>query len=377
MRKNLIIHNGNISIGGQEKMLIELLKLLNSEKYNILLLIEENNGIRNDYINEIPSWVEYKFLTSEKFMKKLENTKKNRNFISKFYYSILLKRKKKIAMKNMEKYLGFADIIIDYDMGLLRYLHKLKITGKKLVGWCHLGEGERLKNKRKQQNLEKYNYIVTLNEVMKQGFEKNTSNPKILKIYNFMDFSLIREKSKMPLEKKYGKYIISIGSLTKVKNHQLLIKSFAKLKKAEKIEEKLIILGEGKERKNLENLIETLGMKEEVLLLGKIKDPYNYLLNSELFVLPSKLEGMPLTLLEALSLDKMVIATKNCGSDEVLQYKYGVSIDEDENELAKTIEFYLKNRDEREKFEKIASERIKDFERENIKTVIERFIDTL
>lgn len=377
MKKNLIIHNGNISIGGQEKMLIELLKLLSPEKYNILLLIEENNGVRNDYINEIPSWVEYKFLTTEKFMQRLENAKRNKNFISKFYYSILLKRKKKIAIKNMEKYLGFADIIIDYDMGLLRYLHKLKIVGKTLVGWCHLGEGERLKNKRKQQNLEKYNYIVTLNEVMKQGFEKNTSVPQILKIYNFMDFSLIREKSKIPMQKDYGDFIISIGSLTKVKNHQLLIRSFSLLKKDRKIKEKLIILGEGKERENLERLINELGMRDEILLLGKIKDPYNYLLNSKLFVLPSKLEGMPLTLLEALSLNKMIIATKNCGSDEILQYKYGVSVDEDEKEMAKTIEFYLRNKDEREKFEKIASERIKDFEREKIKIVIEKFIDTL
>ena len=109
MKKKLIIHNGNISIGGQEKMLIEFLKVLDPNKYDILLLIEENNGKRNDYINDIPSWIKYHFLTSEKFMEKLEKNKKSKNPIRKFFYSLLLKRKKIIAINELKKYLDFSN----------------------------------------------------------------------------------------------------------------------------------------------------------------------------------------------------------------------------------------------------------------------------
>ena len=57
MKKKLLIHNGSISIGGQEKMLIEFLKVLNPEKYEVLLLIEQNIGKDKNYVDEIPEWI--------------------------------------------------------------------------------------------------------------------------------------------------------------------------------------------------------------------------------------------------------------------------------------------------------------------------------
>lgn len=377
MKKKLIIHNGNISIGGQEKMLIEFLRLLSPEKYEVLLLIEEDNGKRNDYINDIPSWIEYRFLTTERFMESLEKNRKSKNPIRKIIYSLQLKRKKIIAINELKKYLNYSNIIIDYDMGLIRNLHRIDLKDKILIGWSHAGEGAPLKSKQKRENLEKYNYIVAINERMKEGYEKNTKKPKIIKIYNFMDFSKILELSREEMDYDLDDYIISVGSLTENKNHKLLIESFYRLKKEEKNKEKLIILGEGKERENLEKLIKKLNLEKEVLLLGQKKNPYNYILNSKLFVLPSKNEGMPLTLLEALSLGKMIIATRNNGSNEILNSKYGVLVENDINELTNNIYYYLINVDERKYYEKLTQERIKDFEKNKIKRIVEEFIDNL
>jgi glycosyltransferase involved in cell wall biosynthesis len=377
MKKKLIIHNGNISIGGQEKMLIEFLRLLSPAKYEVLLLIEEDNGKRNDYINDIPSWIEYRFLTTERFMESLEKNRKSKNPIRKIIYSLQLKRKKIIAINELKKYLNYSNIIIDYDMGLIRNLHRIDLKDKILIGWSHAGEGAPLKSKQKRENLEKYNYIVAINERMKEGYEKNTKKPKIVKIYNFMDFSKILELSREEMDYDLDDYIISVGSLTENKNHKLLIESFYKLKKEEKNKEKLIILGEGKERENLEKLIKKLNLEKEVLLLGQKKNPYNYILNSKLFVLPSKNEGMPLTLLEALSLGKMIIATRNNGSNEILNSKYGVLVENDINELTNNIYYYLINVDERKYYEKLTQERIKDFEKNKIKRIVEEFIDNL
>lgn len=52
------------------------------------------------------------------------------------------------------------------------------------------------KSKQKRENQERYNYIVTINERMKRGFEKNTTHPKIEKLYNFMGLENIVEKVK-------------------------------------------------------------------------------------------------------------------------------------------------------------------------------------
>ena len=379
MRKKLLIHNGNISIGGQEKMLMEFLNILNSKKYEILLLIEENNGKRNDYIDRIPKWIDYKFLTTEEFMNKIEKYQSSKNFLKKLYYSHLLKLKKKISLKELRKYLNFSDIIIDYDMGLLRNLHKINLQNKKIIGWSHAGSGELLRKKQKRENVNKYDCIVTINETMKNGYLKNYNNKEVVKIYNFLDFDLIEKKAEEKLEKDYGKYIISVGSLTENKNHKLLINVFKILKDKYKVSEKLLIAGEGRERENLEKQIRELNLENDVLLLGQKENPYKYIKNSELYILPSKSEGLPLTLLEAMRLRKMVICIKNDGTNEVLEdRKYGEFILENETEkIAEKINYYLKNRDERKKYEELGYERAKEFSKENGKKIIEEFIDRL
>lgn len=379
MKKKLLIHNGNISIGGQEKMLMEFLNILDSKKYEILLLIEENNGKRNDYIDRIPKWVDYKFLTTEEFMNKIEKYQSSKNFLEKLYYSHLLKLKKKISLKELKKYLNFSDIIIDYDMGLLRNLHKINLQNKKIIGWSHAGSGELLRKKQKRENVNKYDCIVTINETMKNGYLKNYNNKEVVKIYNFLDFDLIEKKAEEKLEKDYGKYIISVGSLTENKNHKLLINAFKILKNKYKVSEKLLIAGEGKERENLEKQIKELNLENDVLLLGQIENPYKYIKNSELYILPSKSEGLPLTLLEAMRLRKMVICIKNDGTNEVLEdRKYGEFTLENETEkIAEKINYYLENKNERKKYEELGYERAKDFSKENGKKVIEEFIDRL
>ena len=378
MKKKLLIHNGNISIGGQEKMLMEFLNILDSKKYEILLLIEENNGKRNDYIDRIPKWVDYKFLTTEEFMNKIEKYQSSKNFLEKLYYSHLLKLKKKISLKELKKYLNFSDIIIDYDMGLLRNLHKINLQNKKIIGWSHAGSGELLRKKQKRENVNKYDCIVTINETMKNGYLKNYNNKEVVKIYNFLDFDLIEKKAEEKLEKDYGKYIISVGSLTENKNHKLLINAFKILKDKYKVSEKLLIVGEGKERENLEKQIKELNLENDVLLLGQKENPYKYIKNSELYILPSKSEGFSLTLVEAMYLQKMIISTHNNGSEELVkENKYGVLIENNADKMAEKINYYLENKDERKKYEELGYERAKDFSKENGKKVIEEFIDRL
>lgn len=378
MRKKLLIHNGNISIGGQEKMLMEFLNILDSKKYEILLLIEENNGKRNDYIDRIPKWVDYKFLTTEEFMNKIEKYQSSKNFLEKLYYSHLLKLKKKISLKELKKYLNFSDIIIDYDMGLLRNLHKINLQNKKIIGWSHAGSGELLRKKQKRENVNKYDCIVTINETMKNGYLKNYNNKEVVKIYNFLDFDLIEKKAEEKLEKDYGKYIISVGSLTENKNHKLLINAFKILKDKYKVSEKLLIAGEGKERENLEKQIRELNLENDVLLLGQKENPYKYIKNSELYVISSKDESFSLTLVEAMFLKKLVISVKSNGPIEILKNnKYGVLVENNANEMAEKINYYLENKDERKKYEELGYERAKDFSKENGKKVIEEFIDRL
>lgn len=378
MKKRLLIHNGSISIGGQEKMLVEFLKALSPEKYEVLLLIEQNIGDGKSYIEEIPKWIRYSFLTSQNFSRSLEKSRHSKNPLKRAWYSFLLREKKRRATREIQKYLDFSDIIIDYNMGLLRNLHKLNLEGKILVGWSHAGNGEPPKSKQKRENQERYDYIVTINERMKRGFEKNTTHPKIEKLYNFMGLENIVEKSEVEIAEDF-RYILSVGSLTENKNQSLLIDVFSELKKEQNIPEKLVLIGEGKERESLENKIKNLGMEKEIFLLGARLNPYNYIKRAELYIVTSKEEGFSLTTLEAMALKTMVIATKTDGTREILgeDSKYGKLVENNKEELKKEIAYYLKNIDKRREYEELAYKRAHDFSKENAVAKIEEFIDKL
>ncbi|MGL6115425.1 MAG: glycosyltransferase [Cetobacterium sp.] len=379
-KKNIIIHTGNISVGGQEKMMIEFLKILSPEKYNITLLIEEDKDHGNHYEKYIPNYVKYYFLTSKEFIKKLLLQKHNKTLLNKVLYSINLKRKKSIAINNLNKYIKEADLIIDYDLGLLRTLHKVKLHKNiPIIGWSHLGNGKPLKNKQKEKNMLLYNTIVTINETMKNGFIENYGHKgvNIVKIGNFIDEDLILEKSKDIIsENNLGNFILSIGALTERKNFSQLIETFHSLITQYNLDTNLVILGEGPQRNSLETLIKELNLTERVFLLGKKLNPYPYIAKCEFFVLPSLEEGFPVVLMEAMTLGKMIFAKNNSGNDEVLsQGQYGILSEDINKDFPSLFHKALTVSEYKINFEKLSKKRSLDFYKENAKFLIESLID--
>ena len=111
---------------------------------------------------------------------------------------------------------------------------------------------------------------------------------------------------------KRKKEIVSVGRLTKQKNFECLIKAFSKLD-SEFNEYKLIIYGEGEERKKLENLIENLNLQDRVFLPGIEQNIKSKIYNASIFALPSIYEGISNALIEALALGVPTIATDSSG----------------------------------------------------------------
>ena len=112
--------------------------------------------------------------------------------------------------------------------------------------------------------------------------------------------------------------------LVKNKNFSLLLNAYAKAD----IVEDLVILGVGDEETMLKALAKTLGIADRVHFLGFKPNPYPYVAKAEYFVSTSNAEGFPNAIVEAMCLNKPVIAT-NCesGPAEIIaeQYPYQVS----------------------------------------------------
>lgn len=134
---------------------------------------------------------------------------------------------------------------------------------------------------------------------------------------------LSREEAIAALQQKIGvsldsTFLIgSIGRLAYPKNYEFLISLFPEL--LQKIPEaKLVIIGEGPERKKYENLIARHSLGDKIILAGAIEDASRYLKAFDLFVLPSLYEGMSLTLIEALHAGVPVLASDVGGNKELL-----------------------------------------------------------
>nr|WP_258868908.1 glycosyltransferase [Alkalilimnicola ehrlichii] len=103
--------------------------------------------------------------------------------------------------------------------------------------------------------------------------------------------------------------ILGAGRLTEQKDFTTLINAFALLRQREQRPYRLIILGHGKLRRELESLIAALALEEDVSLPGHVANPYSYMAKASVFVLSSRWEGSPNVLTEAMALGVPVVAT--------------------------------------------------------------------
>jgi glycosyltransferase involved in cell wall biosynthesis len=142
-------------------------------------------------------------------------------------------------------------------------------------------------------------------------------------VYNPVITDDLQEKSKARLEHPWfadgePPVILGIGRLTDQKAVDLLLHAFSQVRNGRPA--RLLILGEGEERPILETLISRLGLEQDVQLMGFVENPYPYLAHAALFVLPSRWEGLPTVLVEALYAGTPIVAT-DCpgGSREILK----------------------------------------------------------
>lgn len=106
--------------------------------------------------------------------------------------------------------------------------------------------------------------------------------------------------------------LIGVGRLHHDKGFDVLLRAFSTI--ADRHPEwRLTILGDGDERPHLERLRDELGLADRVVLPGRVKDPYTHLKRASLFVLPSRVEGFPLALCEALASGLTAVATDCAG----------------------------------------------------------------
>ena len=108
-----------------------------------------------------------------------------------------------------------------------------------------------------------------------------------------------------------------VGELSRRKNQIFLIRAVAKLRE-EGLPVHLLLVGEGKERKNLIREIGRLGLGEAVFLVGNREPVFPYLAVTDLYVSASRSEGLPFNVLEAMQVGLPIVASRVRGQEDLL-----------------------------------------------------------
>ena len=245
-----------------------------------------------------------------------------------------------------------------------------KLAGIPARGGTHLGEIRGMSKWREGLHTFLVNRGVVQKLVASSARTKNNAievgvDPqKITTIYNaimpfdvsHIDRTAVRQKIGL---KKDDVFFVAVGRLVYEKGHEFLVEAMSTVMKSDS-QAIAGICGAGPLQDPLQAQIEKLNLQDKVKLLGQWDEIPELLAASDVFVLPSRWEGLPMALLEGMMAGLPVIATQVEGVDEVVQPgEHGLLVPlESPSELAQAILQLLRSPQDRQRMGRAARERV-------------------
>lgn len=170
--------------------------------------------------------------------------------------------------------------------------------------------------------------------------------------------------------------LMSVGELTKRKNHMVMIEALARLKEYDIL---YVICGDGPLKAQLRAKAEELGVRDRLKLLGFRKDIAELHKAADIFVFPSLQEGLPVALMEAMASGLPIVASKIRGNEDLISNNQGGYLvnPTDSEQVAKAIEKMIQNPKKREKMEKRNLEIITKYGQETVLQKMDEFFDEI
>ena len=174
-----------------------------------------------------------------------------------------------------------------------------------------------------------------------------------------------------------GKIILmSVGELTKRKNHMVVVEALAWLKEYDIL---YVICGDGPLKAQLRAKAEELGVRDRLKLLGFRKDIAELHKAADIFVFPSLQEGLPVALMEAMASGLPIVASKIRGNEDLISNNQGGYLvkPKDSEQIAKAIERMILNPKRRENMKKRNFESVKNYGQEAILQKMDGFFNEI
>lgn len=359
MRKKIIFVTKALWIGGIETALVNLLKHFDYDKYEVTLLVLK---AELDMLDQI--YPKCRVLIADR-----ENTV---TFSEKYRYGRLfhLTEEPEQPSRFHKMMMWIVPVIRWIENRLyIRYIRKLMreeqfdtaviysdvagetavraIKAKKYLMFYHHGEMRHVYHDKVAY--QRCNKIITVSDHQAEELREFVPeySSKVTMINNLSDVTGIQEKSHEQISEEFRNdffNIVTCGRISKEKGMDLAVWACYRLVTDGYEKIKWWIVGDGPAYEDVKRLVHKLKLETHVFMLGMKENPYPYIAKANLYVQPSRFEGCPMSILEAVILNKVVLSTNNKGAEEMLRnLKCGILCEIDGADIAKKIEILLSN----------------------------------
>ena len=307
----VLFRHRSMEMGGVEKVLINIANNLNSDKFDVTILLNLNQGeLRNEFSDHIR-----KVYLAEGKEKMASNI-----FLRSFQ---LFKRK-----RTLEKYAKNPEII---DTEILKDKYDVEVA----MDWRDFSSVLKSSNKNSAklawfhseidvpkfqpilpmvlESFPKFNQIIYCSQNIKDmmhHYHPALRYPSEDIIINAIPINEIRAKANETVQFTSDvPLFVSVGRLHTRKGFHKLMNAHANLLK-KGFQHNILIIGDGEEMSNLRRQAVDLNVKDSFILAGNKMNPYPYIKKADFFIMPSESEAWPLVIAEALILQKPIIATR-------------------------------------------------------------------
>lgn len=366
----VLIVGMSMNMGGAEKSLINLLNMIDYSKYEVDLLLFQNDGPLLKYIPDKVNFLNeenIRILYSNVFM--LKKTRKNclntlrLSFIRLFSNIIEQIKWKQFDRIRLHRWIDYYrhlisknntqyDIAIAYAGGETAYYIIDKTNADRKIYYFHSDYSEiDIDVDGESKYVEQADLLVTVSNKCKDSLIKLFPSMKdnIIVLQNLSSSHLISQMSEEYAPSMFANTdaktlkIVSVGRLHSIKGYDMAIKA-AKILLDNDFPFIWVVIGEGDMREQLEKDISLLGLDNHFFLVGMLENPYPYMKNADIIVQTSRFEGKSLVLDEAKILKKPVLCTNyNSVRDQITEGVNGFIVDMNEHSIAKGLMACNKN----------------------------------
>lgn len=347
MAKSILFVINTLGRAGAEMALLELLKQFCGEEYQVDLFVLMGQGELAEQLPEHVKLLNPRYSPVSVLSKKgrLHMFRRvcacamNRLTVFRLFPYLCRNLAKMLAAKRVmidklmwrvlsdgaERFEKQYDLAVAYIEGGSAYYVSDHVKAEKKAAFIHIDYGYAGYTRDLDRNCYPgFDSLFPISEETRQSFLKIYPEcaEKTAVFHNIVDSEAILAKASLPggfTDNFDGIRILTVGRLNKQKSYPTAIGAMKLLKDAG-IKARWYVLGEGEERKNLEQLIESLGLQEDFLLMGAVSNPYPYYRQTDFYVHATLFEGKSIAIQEAQILGCRIIVSDCTGNRQQVEH---------------------------------------------------------